>query len=128
MIQQVKREMSCLFDSLSSFVDIPSSTLRQVVVEFLRSNPCLIDNVPFRDMMSWDAVPYDRYLDHMTLPSTWGGAIEIQAFAQLFHARVEVRVNNGAQVIEFFPQKTSVERTVSLMWTGNHFAPHHPKN
>jgi len=118
--------MSCLFDSLSTFVDINSTHLRRVIVEYLRSNPSLVENVSFHEMLSWDNIPHGDYLDTMSSTSTWGGAIEIQAFAQLFNIQVTVSVRGSSKPIEFVPTGRDVEprlRTVCIHWTGNHFTP-----
>ena len=68
--------MSCLFNSLSYFIDANADEIRQVICNYLKENKPLIDGLDTHFILSLDN---DNYINNMRHSSTWGGAIEIQA-------------------------------------------------
>ena len=114
--------MSCLFRSLSHFVDnLETEQLRHMICNYLQQDPMVMgekfsvllqtmnptntsppnpnnnnhNNTPFSFSFSPrgsidDCSTVDQYVAHMRLPSTWGGALEIHVFCELFRARVLV--------------------------------------
>lgn len=125
--------MSCLFDSLSAFViETSGSELRQVIVNYLRTNPKLIDEISFDDMMQWEEIEEDvnsseEYIKWMSNDNTWGGGIEIRAFCRLYNCRVDVHNPLLGKIIHFYPSdctETVVDHALcAILWTGNHFVP-----
>lgn len=120
--------MSCLFDSLSTFVPgLSGSDLRRRIVEYLKTNPLLIDEVSFESMMKWEDGSAGEYLERMSRSDEWGGGIEIRAFCKLFRRRVDVHIPSIGRMIEFYPDTNDDTRNAlpdcSILWTGNHFVP-----
>lgn len=129
--------MSCLFESLCSNIqDLKADQLRQMIVQYLQKNPIL---VPSEDKNSpglrLDAVLHtefgsnmtvEAYTAHMSHPDTWGGAIEIRAFCDMFNARVKVVVLSSKQTIEFLPIHNPTTNEFIISWNGGHFEPISP--
>ena len=91
-----KREMSCLFNSLSRFVDLDAAGLRAEICNFILANAGSL--MPGLDAQTLLGMPLLTYVRRMQKPSTWGGAVEIQAFCQRFDAEVEVvNIRDGRQ-------------------------------
>jgi hypothetical protein len=68
----------------------------------------------------------------MRSPSTWGGAIEIQAACNIWNARIVVHDIRSCQkpTIEFLPVSNdtinatkSPDKTFTLEWSGGHYEP-----
>lgn len=121
--------MSCLFDSLSTFVPgLSGSDLRQKIVEYLKTNPLMIDEISFESMMKWegsDNESAEDYLEKMGRSDEWGGGIEIRAFCQLYNCRVDVHIPLIGRMVEFYPdvENNETKNKCSILWTGNHFVP-----
>jgi len=122
--------MSCLFRSLSTFVDGESEqSLRSKIVDYLARNPELQDGMTAQNAVEWevDGQSFATYLGRMRRGYTWGGAIEIKAFCDMHKAKVCVHVRRGRHIgppaIEFLPQTEEVDFVVRIVWTGNHFEP-----
>lgn len=115
--------MSCLFDSLSSFTEHSSRELRSKIVSYLGTNPPLMNEATFKDIMSWEASDENQYLNSMNQDSTWGGAIEIKAFVNLFNVNVIVHIPHLQKTVEFVRNENHKEHypTIHILWTGNHF-------
>lgn len=121
--------MSCLFDSLSTYTSLDSTELRHQIVQYLSTNPVLMDDVTFSDVAGWEGAPHEEYIRSMRQETTWGGGIEIRAFANLFRMNVNVHIPQNQRTIEFIGkdhESTNTEKTlptVNILWTGNHFVP-----
>jgi len=117
--------MSCLFHSLSRFVEEDSSSLRKKICDYLATNPTLFGDVTASSAMEWDGVRGD-YVQGMRSTSTWGGAIEIKAFCNLYGIKVvveNIRDRNG-DTIEFVPESgTENSREIRITWSGGHYEP-----
>ena len=115
--------MSCLFDSLSSFLtDINSTQLRHLVTQYLSTDPSFFqeDSQKLSDVLGVDDVQLGDYVANMANSHTWGGAIEIRAFCEMFQTRVLVEIHGRR--IEFLP-KEEPRFTIHLHYTGNHYEP-----
>ena len=98
--------MSCLFHSLSAFIQGTDATsLRHILADYMEKNPVLYDNEKMSDIVQWEqgSPSLPQYVAKMRLQSTWGGAIEIKAFCDLFHASVSVLVLRDGKTVEFKP-------------------------
>lgn len=129
--------MSCLFYSLSFFIDnVDTHQLRQMIADYLETDPYIDhdqgDDDPHRHKFSqmisfvsdFDSLP--NYVRHLRLQSTWGGAIEIKAFCDMFHVIVEVIVQHTQKSIEFCPSSNTNKRPTTrfrLLWNGSHYEP-----
>lgn len=118
--------MSCLFDSLSTFTTHSSAQLREHIVAYLSTNPTLMDNTSFQNILEWDSVDFQQYIGSMRQSNTWGGAIEIKAFVNMFKVNVFVHIpHQQRRVVEFVYDQSQKDGypTVHILWTGNHFVP-----
>jgi hypothetical protein len=117
--------MSCLFQSLSYFmIKNEPEMLRQEICNFLESNPNLVDDLSLDQIMSIDGVTKEQYISEMRKNSTWGGAIEIKAFCDMYHINVEVIVlNSDNKRIFFEPNIKPCNKLLRISWNGNHFEP-----
>jgi len=115
--------MSCLFNSLAPAVNIHPTKLRELIVDYLKTNPNLLDNVSAKDIILWtEGVDFDKYLDRMNNTSTWGGAIEIRAYCELFRINVVVHVLYTRKEFEIKSSQPTL-LTTHISYTGNHFEP-----
>lgn len=114
--------MSCLFNSLNSFLQEGSYEIRQKICNYLEENKPIIDGLETNFILGLEN---NNYIASMRLVSTWGGAIEIQAACNLWRMRVIVKNyrNEGMKDIEFIPLSGQYERTIHVYWTGGHYEP-----
>ena len=104
--------MSCLFESLSKFVNIHPTDLRQKICDFLQTNPRLMDGMSAEEIAKFDSdLPLDRYVFIMRQCSTMGGAIEIKAFCSLFYKNVKVYSQPNQKIIEFMLNENNEEES-----------------
>jgi hypothetical protein len=84
-----------------------------------------MNDATFKDIVKWDESDDQQYLQSMNQDSTWGGAIEIKAFVNLFNVNVTVHIPQMNKAVEFVrdEQQKSNYPTVNILWTGNHFVP-----
>ena len=134
--------MSCLFNSLSHFIpQTDPQAIRARICDYLQANSPIIDGMATHDVLQLDSgSPPDQYIGAMRSPSTWGGAIEIQAACNIWNARIVVHDIRGhghgqtsGQTIEFLPVSTnatnttnSSDKTFVLEWSGGHYEPRRP--
>ncbi len=114
--------MSCLFDSISSFVKTSSQELRNEICDYLQSNNKLIDGLDTNKILLMEN---DNYVDNMRNLSTWGGAVEIQSACNLYNCRINVINTRDTPIrtIEFLPINSTIDRTLSITWNGSHYEP-----
>ena len=117
--------MSCLFNSLSYFLNYSSNQIRQIICDYLQQNRPLIDGLSTDFILSLDD---SNYINNMRKSSDWGGAIEIQAACNLWN--LKIIINNISRSrrsrrsrIEFVPITKNYTYTIELLWTGNHYEP-----
>lgn len=113
--------MSCLFDSLSYYVDnLNSFELRQKICDYLEKNPLAIDNIRLNTITE---LTYNKslenYIKNMRLSSTWGSGIEIKCFCDMFGVFINIYHKN--KIIEFIPKKIKINKVIMLSYTGNHY-------
>lgn len=101
-----------------------------MIVDYLEQNPVVMqgngpDSLRVSDILENEHI--HRYTQVMRHPSTWGGAIEIMAFTNIFQVQVNVRVLRMQRDIEFLPTVTDQTEfpCLRISWTGNHFEPIH---
>ena len=137
--------MSCLFNSLSHFIEqTDPQAIRQRICDYLHANLPIIDGMTTHEVLQLDSSKtWDHYIGAMRAPSTWGGAIEIQAACNIWNARIVVHdmrgqghhrqgqqtnahSNTNPKTIEFLPVSVStvpVDKTFELEWSGGHYEP-----
>ena len=118
--------MSCLFQSLAALLQSDHRTLRQDICDYLARNPSLLDDdTQTNDILRWESgLEPKEYIQRMRSYDTWGGAIEIRAFANMSGYKVLVHVARSSKIIEFLPSRDVPTRgELHIKWTGNHFDP-----
>lgn len=117
--------MSCLFRSLSYFIqDSDENAIRREICNYLATNPSILDDLSLKDVLSFEGMGSDDYVTNMRDPGTWGGAIEIKAFCELYRVAVEVRVRSTQKTILFQPSNlSSVPSRIRIEWQGCHYEP-----
>lgn len=113
--------MSCLFRSLSKFVDLKTDELRQKICDFLEENPVLLDSQKVNDLINTQNIQPVDYIQNMRKPSTWGGGIEIKSFCDMYNYQVNVHIP-GNIIIPFYPKLLPI-KIINISWTGYHFTP-----
>jgi hypothetical protein len=118
--------MSCLFNSLSAFVDVEPQQLRNLICDKLSENGNLMDDLTCEQVVQLEAnKPLENYVTSMRQAHVMGGATEIKVFCLLFKKNVSILSEPNKKIIEFcihpdFP-------VIHLRWTGNHYDPVHKK-
>jgi hypothetical protein len=120
--------MSCLFNSFSALTGERPQAIRERICDWLATDPAILDDLSASTVVQIESGhPLDRYVTNMRSVNTWGGAIEIRAFVQLWKRPVRVFVKRGRpqRWIEF-PLSDASGSTVDeckLSWTGAHYEP-----
>ena len=117
--------MSCLFEALSSHLDINSDQVRSMICEYLSEQKPILDAMSTCDVMKYESgLESSIYISNMRRSTTWGGAIEIQTACNIWGLRVLVDNTRDSTRIEFIPldNNTGTCKTVRLQWNGSHYA------
>ena len=116
--------MSCLFNSLSNFINLDSYNIRQKICNYLENNQPIIEGIDTDLILSLDSSK-DDYINNMRSTSTWGGAIEIQAACNLWSLRIIIiNIRNLPNTqIEFLPLSNNYTHTIKISWNGYHYEP-----
>ncbi len=115
--------MSCLFDSLAPAVSLHSGVLRKAIAAYLKTDPKLLEDIKATDIISWtEGLDLQSYTNRMAQSNTWGGAIEIRAFCELFEMNVIVHVQYTGYQFSIETSKIP-SRTVHIRYDGSHFEP-----
>ena len=121
--------MSCLFDTLATFIPgIDSSTLRHMICQYLKRDPVIFDDMrvssimPIEDIQNKSLIrTLEEYVDWMSQITTWGGAVEIKCYCDIFLE--SVCVEHANKTIEFYPRKshevTGIVRCIK--YNGRHY-------
>ena len=113
--------MSCLFDALSRYVyHCTSDRLRQHIAAYEASDPVLGNGLRFSQNIA--PVTLEQYHRWITNPNSWGGALEIAAFAKLFQVNVEVDVDSTKKQIMFHGTDRPRARVIRIHWNGVHYS------
>lgn len=116
--------MSCLFNALGAHTGEQGEVVRQKLVQFMRSNPTLGGDMKTHDVIRWESQQDPTtYFARMQSSSTWGGAVEISAFVQLYNLNVCVHNirDHNTKLIRFV--KPGAQRCVAITWNGGHYEP-----
>ena len=114
--------MSCLFDSLSYFINLDSKNIRQNICNYLESNNSLIEGLDTSVILSLD-MPKEQYINNMRQENIWGGGIEIQAACNIWEIKIVIFNQRNNTIIEFIPLNKKIHNLIKLIWYGNHFEP-----
>ena len=113
--------MSFLFDSIGRQVGLSSAQVRMDICRYLDRGGTVLDGVKTADIV--DSV----YIKQMSLPSTWGGGVEIQAACNVYGVRIAVksiRMGDSSRPIVFSPVTGRLTYKMLFMtWNGSHYEP-----
>jgi hypothetical protein len=115
-------KMSCLFNSLSYFIQETSNNIRQKICDYIEQNKSLIEGIETKDIIKYEE---NNYIEKMRNTNTWGGAIEIQSGCNIWKCKIIVhnRRDKKNTKIEFIPVSGIIENIFELEWTGGHYEP-----
>ena len=125
--------MSCLFNSLESLLkdelkNLGISNLRQIITIYMGNN--LHEKVGDEKLEEW--IKYSNidekigksvkdYVEKISNPSQWGGALEIAITSKIFNLKINVEMNN--KIISVFECGETNNKEITLVYTGNHYVP-----
>lgn len=125
--------MSCLFNSLSFFINKSSFEIRQIICDYLEQNKPIIDGLDTKFILDMEN---KNYISHMRKTSTWGGAIEIKAACNIWNTTIIVHnirsnqltdPNKKKIVFKSFNNKEELvdnkHRIIEITWNGGHYEP-----
>jgi hypothetical protein len=117
--------MSCLFNSLSYFIQENSFQIRQKICDYLQENKPIIDGIETHEVLKFESINANSYITNMRSTSTWGGAIEIQCACNIWNLSINVKNfrDQTNRTIEFIPLSSNSEKTINIYWTGGHYEP-----
>ena len=110
--------MSCLFKALSNFTADNSEELRSKICDFLEQNPILFADIRVNDIVKWEKD--SNYIMNMRDSETWGGAIEIKSFCEIYKIQVNVHIIMNNRIVNFIPLDGPMS-IINITWNGNHF-------
>lgn len=118
--------MSCLFRALAVFVQEPNSNIiRQKICNYIALKKPF-PYVKSEDYIQWESgLDSNTYVSKMRHPAIWGGAVEIQAFCELYNFCIfcECIKANKKSIITFIPHTGGCMRRAKLTWNGDHYEP-----
>ena len=118
--------MSCLFNSLGCLTGEAPQAVRGRICDWLAGDPELMDDLSASVVVLVESgMELPAYVARMRSPATWGGAIEIRAFVQLWRRPVRVWAIRQRRWIEF-PLAEGVDAAgaeCKISWTGGHYEP-----
>lgn len=89
-----------------------------------------MSGLDLKTIMETENISIEDYVRQMRSNATWGGAIEIKAFCDMYKVNVlvknirnENRDPNIPDSIEFLCNDTNINRWVEITWNGGHFEP-----
>ena len=115
----VDSDNSCLFSSIGYLIDNKNFSettklqYRQLLVNYLEDTE--IDNSIFE-------IPKKDYIENIQNPSTWGGAIELKLFSDMFQveiASIDVQSNR----VDIFGQDKNYPQRIFVLYNGVHYDP-----
>ena len=115
----VDSDNSCLFSSIGylidnkGFNDTTKLQYRQLLVNYLEST-----NLEQGVL----EIPKPDYLENIQNPSTWGGAIELKLFSDMFQveiASIDVQSNR----VDIFGQDKNYPQRIYVLYNGVHYDP-----
>lgn len=119
--------MSCLFRALGALVGLHEDTLRRQICDYLTEDPVLFSDLTASRVMEWEGhKSLGAYVPEMRDRSTWGGAIEIKAFCDMYRAQVlvhDLRPSPPKSMLFVGTGSRQERRPLEITWNGYHFEP-----
>jgi hypothetical protein len=117
--------MSCLFNSLSYFINETDIEIRNKICDYLELNKPIIEGVDTYKIIEYENNSVHSYITTMRSTSTPGGAIEIQAACNIWNININVHNYRDPdnKIIQFVPLNKIIDKTIDIYWTGGHYEP-----
>ena len=116
--------MSCLFDSLSFAVGINPLNLRLIICNYLENNPALVDDLKLSAILkATESLSLTEYTRKMSNESTWGSALELKSFCDIFSMSVQVHVTYTGQEFTIVCSNPKPRKLVHIYYNGSHYEP-----
>lgn len=118
--------MSCLFDSLSKFINMDSQKIRNIICDYLENNYKIMEDLDTELILALSTHTNSKvyYIRNMRHTNTWGSAIEIQAACNIWKLRIfVVNKRDNDKIIDFIPVSKEYNHNIGLIWYGNHYEP-----
>ena len=127
--------MSCLFDSISFFVEEESQKIRNKICDYMQTNQ---NSMGLPEKVFYCGKTREEYVLEMRKPSSWGGAIEIHVACIVYNLKIYVvdtretsKIKKKEMLFEYVPcnletkcdDNVSVLKTIRLFWNGYHYTP-----
>ena len=98
--------------------------MRALLCQYLSKDPDL-GSGRASQVVPWETGrSLQQYVQRMQHASSWGGAIEIKAYCDLFGMNVKVYSMPNRNSIEFLTNKnTNDAGWIAIYWTGGHYEP-----
>ena len=117
--------MSCLFNSISYFLNESGIDIRTKICDYLEKNNPIIDGAETYKIIEYEHNSAIDYIQNMRSTTVMGGAIEIQAACNIWN--ISINVHNyrdpDKKIIQFIPIDKSYEKVINIYWTGGHYEP-----
>ena len=110
--------MSCLFDSLSKYLDMKSNEIRQLICDYLEKNNSILDGIDTNYLLNMENT---NYVLDMRKRYTWGGAIEIKAACNIWGLQIYVHDCKNKKTIKFMSDHGYCAQKIKLCWNGTHY-------
>ena len=117
----VDADNSCLFSSIGYLIDNKNFNettklqYRQLLANYLEAS----SNI---DAVTLGTNSKEEYIESIQNPSTWGGAIELKLFSEMFQieiASIDVQSNR----VDIFGQDTNYPQRIFVVYNGVHYDP-----
>lgn len=117
----VDSDNSCLFSSIAYLIDKENFNenskmiFRLMIVDYINDN----DNDISNDILGMDK---KDYIEKISQPHTWGGAIELALFSEMFNIMIaSMDVMTGR--VDMFGEEKDYDRRIYIMYNGVHYDP-----
>ena len=115
----VDSDNSCLFSSIAylndkeNFNENSSMIYRLIIVDYIN------DNNLSEDILG---MPKADYIQNISEPSTWGGAIELKLFSEIFKMQI-ASLDVESKRIDIFGEIENYNKRIYLIYNGYHYDP-----
>ena len=115
----VDADNSCLFSSIGYLLEKNEYDIntkyryRQLLVQFLENYPNIEDILD---------CPKNDYIDKIINPNSWGGAIELKLFSEMFQVEI-ASIDTLSNRIDIFGQDCNYTNRIFIIYNGIHYDP-----
>ena len=125
-IQNYKKEVDLVNNEIYQKIEKGKNVIKNDVINIVQKlavdqNISIIFDA--NDYINWSGEfdNMDNYINMMKRTSTWGGAIEIKAFCNMYNHNVNVVDTKTGRIINFLPNTTKYSNEITINWNGGHY-------